>query len=325
LRGPQAEGRKFSQSTVGYYWKAFCDFPRQLIINIDETQGGPGRSVQPGKVIAMSEHPTTPIVAGQAVETALGVIFADGTAMLPVPLLVKSENVDSNAAYDRLYFLPQKSGWMTTEALLTILRDHVLPEVERRRALIRELDPQGDTRAVLVWDGHSTHKAPEVAEMLKEAGIEVFFLPPHTSTITQPLDCGPFAELKRHLNDANRKYKGAKALQPDICKRGYFLQALSDGFYRAYSPHIIRHSFACTGLVPYNPQARTFPETVADSPTKAQGRKGGRVKLPSVGMAGADISFAQRLRSLALKEEAKKRRQAKKDAKVSTRGVAKLT
>jgi hypothetical protein len=39
-------------------------------------------------------------------------------------------------------------------------------------------------------------------------------------------------------------------------------------------------------------------------------------------MAGADISFAQRLRSLALKEEAKKRRQAKKDAKVSTRGVA---
>jgi hypothetical protein len=53
-----------------------------------------------------------------------------------------------------------------------------------------------DKRILLIMDGHGTHTHGQNINYCQENNIDVCFLPPHTSHLTQPLDVGIFNAYK---------------------------------------------------------------------------------------------------------------------------------
>ena len=83
-----------------------------------------------------------------------------------------------------LIIYSQTHGYMTNNLFRMYLHDVFIPEVEKRRIAL----DRPNATAGLMMDGLQAHTTQDVASILKEKNIETFFLPPHSSHITQPLD-----------------------------------------------------------------------------------------------------------------------------------------
>ena len=65
-----------------------------------------------------------------------------------------------------------------------------LPKVDEKREALRKALGDFDGKAVLIMDGCKSHKVQPFLEVFAQKRIEVRFLVPHTSHLTQPLDVG---------------------------------------------------------------------------------------------------------------------------------------
>ena len=54
--------------------------------------------------------------------------------------------------------------------------------------------------ALLILDAHGSHITYELTQLAKENDIQILLLPPHTTSILQPLDVSFFRPLKTHLS-----------------------------------------------------------------------------------------------------------------------------
>ena len=72
------------------------------------------------------------------------------------------------------------------------LCDVLIPEIETRRAWLRERLGDYDDRAVLILDGLKCHTMEPFVELLRRHNVTVVVLVAHTSHMTQPLDVGFF-------------------------------------------------------------------------------------------------------------------------------------
>ena len=79
-----------------------------------------------------------------------------------------------------------------------------------------------DNRHLLVLDGHNSHVTLEVVRTAMEAGVDIIFLPSHTSHALEPLDVACFAPFKaafRKLRDAwTLVNKNKKVGKCDLCQ-----------------------------------------------------------------------------------------------------------
>lgn len=100
---------------------------------------------------------------------------------------------------------------------MKLVEEIILPAVwGRRRAFNLPNAP-----ALLLLDGATQHRCPAALDLLKASNVIVHFLVPHSSHLTQPLDCLFFKILKGELKKNRPNYtnlsKSSNRLVHGIC------------------------------------------------------------------------------------------------------------
>ena len=103
---------------------------------------------------------------------------------------------------------------------------------------------------MLILDGHESHVNAEFDEYCKANKIVPLCLPSHSSHLTQPLDVGVFAPLKKAYG-AEISFL-IRANVTHITKDDFFL-AFRAAFRAAFTKSNIEGGFRGAGLVPFNP------------------------------------------------------------------------
>jgi hypothetical protein len=132
------------------------------------------------------------------------------------------------------------NGWTTNDNIL---------------AWLKHFDEHTRARIVGVWrllilDSHESHVSAQFDSYCKENKILCYYLPPHSSHITQPLDVGCFGPLKKYYgNELSRLTRFGRV---HITKHD-FLEAFLLAFKKAFIEKNIKSAFRATGLVPWDP------------------------------------------------------------------------
>ncbi|KAI9041891.1 uncharacterized protein KD926_006437 [Aspergillus affinis] len=132
---------------------------------------------------------------------------------------------------------------------------------------------RGDYR-LLLCNGYGSHLTYEFVQYCEKHKIVLFFLPPHSSHLLQPLDIGVFHAYKHHHAEAvsNATYAGCgKFTKTD------FLHALSTIRKKTFKNTTIRHAFRLAGLVPWKPAVvlANLPEIRPSTPSSTTSSEAG--------------------------------------------------
>ncbi len=103
---------------------------------------------------------------------------------------------------------------------------------------------------LLIIDGFGSHMTLEFLDLATANDIILFKLPPHSTHITQPLDVGVFQAYKSHHGQAVDR---AVRRGDDKFDRMEFFAAFQTFRAATFKPATLRHAFARTGIVPFNP------------------------------------------------------------------------
>ncbi|KAM5526796.1 transposase [Fusarium oxysporum f. sp. phaseoli] len=160
--------------------------------NLDET------GVQEGETIAGIVARTVLTSSSEKIQSdasawisILETISATGQRLTPCIVYTRKTSQGQNFGDfipDRKYTCSEK-GWSNTEILLRWFYDVFLPETTPK-------DPS--QWRLLVLDQHKTHISVEFLKKAYMNKVWLSWLPSHSSHITQPLDVGIFAALKRY-------------------------------------------------------------------------------------------------------------------------------
>ncbi|KAK2942968.1 hypothetical protein BLNAU_6750 [Blattamonas nauphoetae] len=184
--------------------------------------------------------------------TMLFTIAADGEALTSHLILPAKTNQDSLSRHfpSRFSFHTSQKGWMNKELLYDILINGLGPEIQERKRKIKK--PL--SRALLIFDGHSSRNQPTLWKQLADLGIDSICLPSNCSSIMQPCDLYVNSAFKRNLQKLPplpSKTKQNSELIPWLLKvESAALTALDN------SEQIIA-SFRESGIFPFNPEIVT--------------------------------------------------------------------
>jgi transposase len=130
---------------------------------------------------------------------------AAGTTILSPFIIFKGASLPCDLNFESYPAMTQfslsKSGYMTSETFTGWFE------------MFLQYVPT-DEPVLLVLDGHASHLNEEVLRKARERKVHLFFLPPHTTHLYQPLDVVVFSSLKssfRHeVNRLQQKCKTKK-------------------------------------------------------------------------------------------------------------------
>ncbi|KAA6391430.1 MAG: hypothetical protein EZS28_013042 [Streblomastix strix] len=146
----------------------------------------------------------------------------------------------------QLFFHPCH-GWNTKEIFEQLFKLWIIPSINQKRKLLQlEHEP-----FYLFLDGHKSRENKNIFELAAQHNINLIIFPPHTTSILQPCDNGIFAVLKNNINFSsvlNLFHQDTAAQQ-----RNQFAINLRQALHKSLSPQNIIHSYAITGLCPFNP------------------------------------------------------------------------
>jgi hypothetical protein len=249
------------------YERAKCEDPRTLkewfrvlectvkdlgiqdldIWNFDETGFAMGQ-IQGQMVVTASEKRQTPKKIQSGNREWVTVIQAIGAkgAIIPPYIIFPGKVKQLSWFYNR--DLPSdwqldttENGWTNNEKGLEWLKHF---EEHSRDQMV------GAWR-LLILDGHESHCSVEFENFCEENMIKCFYLPPHSSHITQPLDVGCFGPLKWWYGDVLSKRMRWGTVHIDKTE---FLSAFLEAFPKAFTTTNIEGGFRHSGLVPFNPE-----------------------------------------------------------------------
>jgi hypothetical protein len=156
-------------------------------------------------------------------------------------------------------YTTSENGWTSTEIGIAWLEGIFIPETR----------PIDDSWRILVVDGHGSHISVEFLYLCKINRIQLIFLPPHTSHITQPLDLTCFSPIKTRY----REKIAELAVFDDASKvkKERFITAYRHARDESLTERVIRSGFRKAGLIPYNPevvlQSPFVKQAIVNEPT----------------------------------------------------------
>ena len=135
---------------------------------------------------------------------------------------------------------------MDTELFQTWFFNHFLELVPKRRLLL------------LLLDGHSSHFNPDMIKMAARESIIIFYLPPHSTHVSQLLDKTCFSPLKQFWRQQCTQYmmKNPYKRLTKYCFSELFCQA----WFQAMTPSNAAAGFRATGIFPFNCDAIKLPK-----------------------------------------------------------------
>ncbi|XP_055527923.1 uncharacterized protein LOC129720460 [Wyeomyia smithii] len=141
-----------------------------------------------------------------------------------------------------------ESGWMTSNAFFDFLRNIFKPWLVKNNV---------ELPIFLFVDGHKSHTTLQVADFCKQAGIILVCLYPNSTHITQPLDVGYFAPLKKQWEEQLLRFRSKNGMRPisksEICP---LIASTLKSFENIVN--VIQSSFRGSGIYPWIPNAIKF-------------------------------------------------------------------
>jgi hypothetical protein len=136
--------------------------------------------------------------------TVIECITATGQVISPL-IIFKGGNLQStwfpvnfNVNLNNWHFISPVNGWTANEIGLEWLRRKFIPKT----AISPTTTTTKPEWRLLLVNGHGSHIVVEFMELALKNYVYVFYLPPHTSHITQPLDLTCFSSVKsRYQNE----------------------------------------------------------------------------------------------------------------------------
>ena len=177
--------------------------------------------------------------------TTVGIVSSALYALPPV-LIYKAKN----AARWMSKEAPAKAGILATETGMAN-SDCWLKIVQHMKDNLPSNGAKGGGKFGLIVDGHKSHVSHDVLQAFKEAGFVVISLPPHCTTLLQPLDISCFAVFKNKLADAEDGWHcgnlGKKMTQKHMGA------LIAKAWYPSVAGNIIQKGFRDAGISPFNP------------------------------------------------------------------------
>jgi hypothetical protein len=81
--------------------------------------------------------------------------------------------------------LATKTGWPNSELSVEVMKHY-----------IQRSDSSKDNLSLLILDNYESHNSTETIDIVKDKGVVLLSLPPHTSNKLQPLDVRVFSSFK---------------------------------------------------------------------------------------------------------------------------------
>lgn len=199
-------------------------------------------------------------------------ITGDGSYLKPL-IVVKRKTVEARICRlpiaDKLYISDNESGFITGDIFDTWVKSILIPYVQEKRKQFNYSGP-----AVLLLDGCSCHYTSTLYRLCNENNIKIFFLPPHSSNQTQPLDLVVF-----HLHK-DKIRKNLKLEADDIFLMEKLNELLSS-FQSIATLNNIKSSFEASGAVyevgnsiyPVMHFSRSFATHLLSNPKTKQEKK----------------------------------------------------
>lgn len=120
------------------------------------------------------------------------------------------------------------------------------PHIKNTKDLLELLN----ARALLIVDGHSSRSDQTALLLLDCDNIDMFFLPPHSSTILQPLDLRVNGVFKSLLKD----HFQVVGDEPKHQTQSQLLQTSMVCLQTSLTPLYIQAGFCHAGIHPYDPE-----------------------------------------------------------------------
>ncbi|KAK2940912.1 hypothetical protein BLNAU_24178 [Blattamonas nauphoetae] len=194
----------------------------------------------------------------------LFVVCADGQALTSHLIFPSDVDMDLLANHQPLDFCFHQThtGWMNKTLFRSILLSTLVSDVKRRRERLQNQN----SRALLIFDGHSSRMDRKLWEELGGHGIDSLCLPSNTSSLTQPLDHAPNASFKAALDQVVGMPKKSRRSAEFV---DWVIQ-IQSAARKALSWNLISSAFKHTGIEPFNPDIilSTLPQL--DPPTRTR-------------------------------------------------------
>ncbi|KAF4441809.1 hypothetical protein F53441_11928 [Fusarium austroafricanum] len=132
-----------------------------------------------------------------------------------------------------------ETGWANQDICLKWLRETFLPSTKPKNP--------ADWRLLIV-DGFTGHISVQFRFMALFNRVQVLYLPPHSSHITQPFDVGVFGPTKSAFKRLAKRFAGFKATAPIHKQR--FIEIYKKATDEAITERNIRQGFKGAGIWP---------------------------------------------------------------------------
>lgn len=151
---------------------------------------------------------------------------------------------------DHFVLTHQESGWMNGKVLHDWLTQIFIPTVYNYRKKYKL--PESE-RALLFLDSHSTRQDASIKTLLNDHFIDLVILPPHSTTILQPLDILVFGAFKKEFSsDFQELMNYLDGNDVSLNKRTAILKLAHDTLLSTCTIRNCRKGFIRSGLEPIN-------------------------------------------------------------------------
>ena len=211
----------------------------------------------PPKIIAVKgiKHPTS-ITTGD--KTQITTLACCSVAGYVIPWLVVFDQktlkpeMTTGEVPGTMYGL-SSNGWMDEKLFELWFKHHFLMHSPSCRLIL------------LMMDGHSTHFEPSVICMAAKEEVVLFFLPPHSTHLTQPLDKECFGPLKAAWKEVCHDYLTRNPGK--VVTRYSFSQLFGKAWIRSMNMPNVIAGFRTTAIFPFNRNA-LLSVTESQTPSK---------------------------------------------------------
>jgi len=159
-----------------------------------------------------------------------------------------------NGCYPGTLGLATKSGWMTSDLFLEVMKHFVKHTASSK-----------ENPSLLLLDNHESHLNIASLDYAKKHGVTLLTFPPHTTHKLQVLDVVLMGPFKTYYNSAVTTWM---RLNPGIPFSIYNVAScVNEAYARAMTPQNIISGFRKTGIFPYNPEVFTDEDYLLSSVT----------------------------------------------------------
>lgn len=277
-----------------------------LVFNFDET--GVSIDKRPSSVVVPNQkgvEGVTPALP-QRIHFTMGVTIGSDGSLLPPFVILPGARVPELPEFllEWGLFSAQQNGWITIELFEQWAQTILIPFVREKRS------SEGDEnlRALLLVDNHSTRRNEELLKELEEQKIDVVFLPPNTSHISQPLDVLVFGGMKNLL--ARRIQRRILPEDPLPVARAVLIESAIESVESVATRSTIRKAFELTGISPLNKDILLQNPLVGEPPESLARRTQERSERMSV--CGPSLRHSLELKRMEREKKNKEKEERKK-------------